>query len=38
MHADTAWFYGADRNVFPIWLLIAMRLSHLYDDIAINQV
>ncbi|KRX03621.1 hypothetical protein PPERSA_04173 [Pseudocohnilembus persalinus] len=38
LHYDTPWFYGADRNEFPLWLLVAMRTSGLYDDIAINQV
>lgn len=38
IHYDTPWFFGADRRNLPLWLLVAMRTSGLFNDISINQV
>ena len=38
MHFDAPWFWGADRFDFPIWLLVAMQWSELWEDRRIHQV
>lgn len=38
IHLNTPYFWGADRNWLPQWLLVAMKNSHLFDDLFIPQV
>lgn len=38
MHLNVPYFWGADRNSFPHWLLVVMKNSKLFEDIFIPQV
>eukprot|EP00164_Ancoracysta_twista_P007124 GFYU01010061.1.p1 GENE.GFYU01010061.1~~GFYU01010061.1.p1 ORF type:complete len:448 (-),score=113.95 GFYU01010061.1:78-1388(-) len=38
MHYDAPWFFGADRFDFPVWLLVAMERSSLFEHLRIPQV
>jgi hypothetical protein len=38
MHLNVPYFWGADRSTLPQWLLVAMKNSHLFEDIFIPQV
>ena len=38
MHLDSAFYTGASRFLFPLWLLVAMEESGLYADRRIPQV
>ena len=38
MHYDAPWFFGADRMQLPIWLLVVMHASGLFEDIVLPQV
>ncbi|KNC47277.1 uncharacterized protein AMSG_03707 [Thecamonas trahens ATCC 50062] len=38
MHFDAPWFWGATRFDLPIWLLVAMQWSELWEDRRIRQV
>lgn len=38
LHLDSAFYIGASRFLFPLWLLVAMEESGLYKDRRIPQV
>lgn len=38
MHLNVPYFWGADRNTLPQWLLVAMKASGLFDHIFVPQV
>ena len=38
MHLNVPYFWGADRNSLPHWLLVVMKNSGLFEDIFIPQV
>lgn len=38
MHLNVPYFWGADRNNFPHWLLVVMKNSKLFEEIFIPQV
>lgn len=38
MHLNVPYFWGADRNNFPHWLLVVMKNSKLFEDRFIPQV
>lgn len=38
MHLNVPYFWGADRNQLPHWLLVLMKSSKLFEDIFIPQV
>lgn len=38
MHLNVPYFWGADRNNFPHWLLVIMKKSKLFDHLFIPQV
>lgn len=38
MHYDAPWFFGADRMQLPIWLLVVMHASGLFEDIVLPQI
>ena len=38
MHLNVPYFWGADRNNFPHWLLVVMKNSKLFENIFIPQV
>lgn len=38
MHLNVPYFWGADRNNFPQWLLVIMKKSKLFDHLFIPQV
>ena len=38
MHLNVPYFWGADRQTLPQWLLVAMKRSKLFDHLFIPQV
>ena len=38
MHLNVPYFWGADRNTLPQWVLVAMKNSKLFDHLYIPQV
>lgn len=38
MHLNVPYFWGADRNTLPQWLLVIMKKSKLFDHLFIPQV
>eukprot|EP01095_Lingulamoeba_sp_RSL-Kostka_P000883 TRINITY_DN1116_c1_g1_i1.p1 TRINITY_DN1116_c1_g1~~TRINITY_DN1116_c1_g1_i1.p1 ORF type:complete len:475 (+),score=174.64 TRINITY_DN1116_c1_g1_i1:52-1476(+) len=38
MHLDTPYFWGATRFEYPLWLLVCMQWSGLWEDERIHQV
>ena len=38
LHLDSAFFHGASRFLFPLWLLVSMYESGIYEDRRIPQV
>eukprot|EP00056_Hartaetosiga_gracilis_P004595 m.76446 g.76446 ORF g.76446 m.76446 type:complete len:450 (-) comp11881_c0_seq1:53-1402(-) len=38
MHYDAPWFWGADRTTVPIWLLVVMHASGLFEKETVPQI
>ena len=38
LHLDSSFFYGASRFLYPLWLLVVMYESGLYEELKIPQI